>query len=329
MTQTSLEQFSLALAERTQAARAFTAEIRAGDSDFGTGILWRPDIVITSERTLPKADSYEVTVAGSRARAALADRDPGTNVAALKLEPALSASTLESAEPAAGSLALVFGADGHGGVAVHLGTISAVTPEWRSRAGGRIDRRITLDIGLGEDEDGGPVIDASGRLIGMATLGRGGDVFAIPPSNIARSVEALLQHGRIERGWLGVAMQPVAVPEEMRAATGQESALMVMSASKDSPAATAGITIGDVLLEIDGVKLDGMHALSDRLGPDSVGKQVEVRLIRAGAILSVTAIVAARPAESDGRSQTAEHWKQMASHWRHHHHHHHRGRHGC
>ncbi|HEX4160732.1 MAG TPA: S1C family serine protease [Rhizomicrobium sp.] len=329
MTQSLLEQLSQALVQQAQAARGFTAEIRAGDSDFGSGLLWRPDIVITSERSLPKAASYEVTVMGHRGRATLAGRDPGTNVAVLKLESALSAAVLEAAEPVAGSLALAVGADGHGGTAVHLGIISAVTPEWRSRAGGRIDRRIALDAALAEDEDGGPVVDTSDRLLGMSTIGRGG-VFVIPPSTIARSVETLLQHGRVERGWLGVALQPVAVPEELRAAAGQESALMVMSADKDGPAAAAGITTGDVLLRIDSVPLDGMHALSDRLGPDSVGKQTEVKLIRAGAILSMTVTIAARPAESEGLSHMAEHWSRMASRFRHHHHnHHHRGRHGC
>jgi len=331
MSSTILEQLSRALAGQAEAARAFAAEIRAGDREFGSGFLWRPDIAITSERTLPRTDSYEVMVAGNRAKGVLAGRDQGTNVAVLKLETALSGTVLEAGEPAAGSLALAFGADGHGGIAAHLGTISAVTPEWRSRSGGRIDRRIVLDIALGEDEDGGPVLDTSGRLLGMSTIGHHGDVLVIPPSTIARSVEALMQHGRIERGWLGVALQPVAVPDEMRAAAGQESALMVMSTDKDGPAASAGITIGDVLLEIDGVKLDGMHALSDRLGPESLGRQVSVKLIRAGAILSVTAIVAPRPADTQERSHMAEQWKELASRWRHHHHHRHRGghRHGC
>jgi S1-C subfamily serine protease len=334
MTKTSnaiLEQLSQALAQQAQTARTFTAEIRSGGSTFASGLLWRPDVVITSEQSLEKADAYEITIAGERpARATLVGRDPGTNVAVLKLETAASGTVLEAAEPVAGSLALAFGADGHGGVAVHLGTVSAVAPEWRSRAGGRIDRRIALDVALAENEDGGPVLDASGALIGMSTLGHHGSVLAIPPSTIARSVELLLQHGRVERGWLGVALQPVAVPEEMRASAGQESALMVMNADKDGPAAAAGIAMGDVLLQIDGVPLDGMHALSDLMGPDSVGKQVEVKLIRAGAILSVTATVAARPAASDGVRQMAEHWKEIASRWRHHHHHH-RGahRHGC
>ncbi len=337
MTKTSntiLEQLSQSLTQRTQAARAFTAEIRAGDSGVGSGLLWRPDIVITSEQALGKADSYEVTIAGAApVRAMLAGRDAGTNVAALKLETAISAAVLEAAEPVAGSLALAFGADGHGGVAVHLGIVSAVTPEWRSRAGGRIDHRVLLDVALGEDEDGGPVLDASGALIGMSTLGHHGAVLAIPPSTIARSVEQLLQHGRVERGWLGIALQPVAVPEEMRASAGQESALMVMNADKDGPAAAAGIAMGDVLLQIDGVPLDSMHALADRLGPDSIGKKLAAKLIRAGAILSVTATIAARPAASDDGRHAAEHWSRMASRGRHahHHHHSHRGahRHGC
>ena len=333
---TILEQLSAALAGQADAARAFTAEIRAGGSDFGSGLLWRADIVITSEQALPKAETYEVAVAGNRTRATLAGRDAGTNVAVLKLETALSGTVLEAAEPVAGSIALAFGADGHGGIAVHLGAVSAVTPEWRSRAGGRIDRRVTLDVALGEDDDGGPVLDTSGKLIGMSTIGRHGDVLVIPPSTLARSVETLLAHGHVARGWLGVALQPVAVPEELRGAAGQDSALMVMNASKDGPAAAAGIMTGDVLLEIGGVKLDGMHAFSDRLGPDSVGKQLDVKLIRAGAILSVTATIAARPASTEESKHedwrhVAEQWKQMASRWHNHHHHHHhrRGRHGC
>lgn len=325
-----LELFSRALAQRTQAARAFTAEIRSRESGFGSGVLWRPDVVITSEQSLPQEDSYEVRIGSEApARATLAGRVPGTNIAVLKLETPLSGTALEAAEPAVGSLALAFGADGHGGIAAHVGIVSAVMPEWRSRRGERIDRRIALDMALDQDEDGGPVLDASGALIGMSTLGHRGGVLVIPPSTIARSVEMLLQHGRVQSGWLGVALQPVAVPEEMRVAAGQESALMVMNADKDGPAANAGITTGDVLIQIDGVALTRMDALSERLGSESVGQRVEVKLIRAGAILSVTATIAARPAASDEWSQKAKQWREMASRW--HHHHHHRGayRHDC
>ena len=326
---TLLEQLSKDLAHQAEVARAFTVEIRSGGSGYRSGTLWRPDVVITSEQVLGKGDSYDVVVAGQTpVRATLAGRDPGTNVAVLKLETALPGTLPAFADPPAGSLALACGADGHGGIAVHLGVISAVAPEWRSRAGGRIDRRIMLDVVLSEHEEGGPVLDASGALIGMSTLGHHGAALAIPHGTIVRSVELLLQYGRIERGWLGVALQPVAVPEDMRAAAGQDSALMVMGTEKDGPAAAAGILTGDVLLQIDGVPLTDMRA--GRLGPDSVGRQVEVKLIRAGAIMSVTTTITAHPAGADDWSQMAQHWAGMAeqwgrmaaSRWQHHHHHH-------
>src|SRR5262245_8822679 len=76
---------------------------------------------------------------------------------------------LERGEPQAGALALAFGAQ-EGGVCVRLGVVHSVGPAWYSRAGGRIDRRITLDIGVSPTEEGGPVLDAGGGLLGMSTL---------------------------------------------------------------------------------------------------------------------------------------------------------------
>ncbi|HTT82787.1 MAG TPA: S1C family serine protease [Rhizomicrobium sp.] len=328
MTQGILKELSAALAAQATDTRAFTAEIHIEGSRHRSGTVWRPDIIVTSEQSLPDAESYEIVIAGNApVRATLVGRDPGTNVAVLKLDAPAAASLPKAGEAVAGSFALAIGADGYGGIAARLGIVSAVAPEWRSRGGGRVDRRITLDMRLSHHEDGGPVLDASGNLLGISTLGHRESILAIPPSTVERSVGILLEHGRVERGWLGVALQPVAVPEELRAAAGQESALMVMSADKEGPAAAAGITTGDVLLQIDGTALDRMHALPDSLGSENVGKQVEVKLIRAGAIRAVTATIAARPAASEERDRKAEQWKQMAEHRRHHHHH--RGRHGC
>ena len=73
--------------------------------------------------------------------------------------------------------------------------MSAVGTEWRSRAGGKIDRRITLDIAVTPQGDGGPVLDASGQLLGISTLGYRDTVLAIPPQTVERSVSALLAHG--------------------------------------------------------------------------------------------------------------------------------------
>lgn len=324
----TLREFSDELAAQAEVARGFTAEIRPANSSWRSGVLWRADVVVTSEQSLPESDSYEVALGGSAVRATLVGRDPGTNVAVLKLETPVAAALPAPTEPRTGALALAFGADGHGGIAARLGIVSVAGHEWRSRAGGRIARRIELNLSLSHHLDGGPVLDAAGHLIGISTLGHHDTVLVIPPATIERSVGILLAHGHVERGWLGVALHPVAVPENLREPAGQESGLMVMDSNKDGPAAAAGITTGDVLLQIDGERLARMSSLSDRLGPDSVGTQADVKLIRAGSILSVAVKIAARPASSEERSHMAEHWANMAAHWRHHHHHH-RGRHGC
>jgi len=331
-----LSQLSAALGARTQAARPFVAELHFGDS-VRSGTLWRPNVVVASEQTLPDEEFCDVVLAGGKVRARVAGRDAGTNVAVLQLEQAF-ANTLPASAPAqAGTIALAFGSDGAGGASVRQGIVASVGPQWQSRAGGRIDARIELSLSLTHHAEGGPVFDAEGLLLGISTLGARGEVLAIPASTVERVIDPLLASGRIARGWLGAALQPVAVPETLLAGAGQDSALMVMAVDKDGPAAAAGIVAGDMLLAIDGVALTRVRALAERLGQDSVGKQLEVKLIRGGAISSVTLTVTARPAESAADHEHAK-WSDWRSHirsearaharaWMHRHRH--GSRHGC
>jgi S1-C subfamily serine protease len=290
-----LTELSAAVQTRTAAAKTLIAELRLGETSVRTGTLWRPDIVIGSEQSLPKVDTVDVVLASGRRRAEIVGRDPGTNIAVFRLDAPVEASLPPQGEAHAGSLALAFGADGHGGAAAHLGAVTSVGPEWHSRAGGRIDRRIHFGVALSSSEEGGPVLGANGHLLGISTLGPHGRVLVIPASTVERVIDPLLAHGRIDRGWLGLALQPVSVPEGLRVTAGQESGLMVMSTLSDAPAAAAGIVAGDILLQIDGVPVTRLRKLAEQLGPDSVGRQVEVRLIRAGAIVSVRPVVSARP----------------------------------
>jgi len=293
----ALQAFSEALAARAAAARALVAEIRPKGGSFRSGTLWRSGIVVTSEQSLPKSDSYELMLPqGVRAEAALAGRDPGTNVAVLKCE-----GTGEHAPPVrgavqTGAIALAFGADGRGGIAAHIGIVSAVGPEWRSRAGGRIDRRIELDIAVTSHDDGGPVLDASGELLGISTLGYRDTVLVIPAETVDRSVDALLVHGRVERGWLGVALQPVAIPDAWREAAEAKSGLMVMSTVAEGPAAGAGIQVGDILLKLDGASATRVRELAERLGTDSVGRAMDISVLRSGTLVPLRATIGARPA---------------------------------
>ena len=161
--------------------------------------------------------------------------------------------------------------------------------------GGRIDALLRLDARLGADE-GGPVLDAAGRLLGMSTAGPRGRTLVIPAATIERVVDPLLSGGRIARGWLGLALQPVAIPSGLRAAAGQEAGMMVMSLATDGPAEKAGVLPGDILLDVDGAPTLSARALAAKLGPDRVGQTAQLRLLRAGAAHTLSAMVAPRPA---------------------------------
>src|SRR4029077_21181698 len=88
----------------------------------------------------------------------------------------------EPADPALGALVLTLAADARGAPLVRLGIVRSLGPAWHSRGGGRIDRRITLDLHLSGAEEGGPVVDAAGALLGMSTAGPRGRALVIPAS---------------------------------------------------------------------------------------------------------------------------------------------------
>nr|WP_294507923.1 S1C family serine protease [uncultured Rhodopila sp.] len=292
-----VDSLSTELADRTAQAAPFTVGIHTGQRPR-SGILWRPDVVVASEQVLPE-DATELSVirGGTRVAATLAGRDPGTNVAVLKLESPLDGAlpAAETEPPRVGSLALLVGADASGAPTARLAMVHEVGSAWHSMAGGRIDALIRLDSRLAADE-GGPVISLAGGLIGMSTSGPRRRTIVIPAATLERVVDPLLADGRIARGWLGIGLQPVMIPDSFRQSTGRDSGLMVVSLADGAPAATAGILPGDIVLEIDGAPVSRPRALTASLGPDRIGQPVVLRVLRAGAVQTIAVTVAARPA---------------------------------
>ena len=263
--------------------------IQTGRRGTNSGIVWG-GAVVASEQSLPEQDAYTVTIGGAEMRAVPAGRDGGTNIAALRLEGAVDAAAPTAAAlPAAGSLALVLGRG------VRMAVVREVGPAWQSMAGGRIDALVRLDLRFGRGEDGGPVVDPSGALLGMATAGPRGRGMVIPHATIARVLPALLAHGGVARPWLGVGLQPVSVPESLRVAAGQDCGLMVVQLVEGGPAQGCGILPGDILLALDGQKLLRPRAVAGMLGAMQAGQNVPVDLLRAGAAHTLTVCLGARP----------------------------------
>jgi S1-C subfamily serine protease len=296
--QDALSGLSEALIERARGAKSLVACIMAPGRSMRSGTLWRKDVVVASDQSLPDIDQAEITLSdGVISTARLAGRDPGTNVVVFRLEGTLEPSPLWAPEPRLGALVLAFGADS-GGLSMRLGTINSVGPAWHSRAGGRIDRRIVLDITLADREEGGPVLDAAGGgLLGISTIGPRRQVLVIPRVTVDRVLEPLLSKGRVDRGWLGLALQPVLVPEGLQAEAGQPRGLMIMRVARDGPAAKAGILAGDILVTLDGEGVSRPSMVTEHLGTESINRSIELRLIRAGKVVALSAAVAGRPSD--------------------------------
>ncbi len=163
-------------------------------------------------------------------------------------------------------------------------------------AGGKIDRLVNLDIRLEPRDEGGPVLDGEGKLLGMSTLGPRRRVLVIPAATIERIMPQLLAGGRVAQGWLGLGLQPVGIPAALRPAAGREAGLMVISLAAGGPAEQAGVLPGDILLEVAGAAAPHPRAVARALSGDQVGRPVPLRLLRAGAPLELQATVALRPA---------------------------------
>ena len=290
-----IEQLSSALADRLAGAESSVVALKAG-SRHRSGILWRPDVVVTSEQVVGEQDQAIIIRGAAKVVAKLAGRDPTTNVAVFRLEEPLPGAMPAhgTALPRAGSLALVVGADPSGAATGRLAMVHATGPAWHSMAGGRIDTLIRLDVRLGADE-GGPVLDQSGAFLGMSTSGPRRRALVIPAATIARVVDPLLEQGHIARGWLGVGLQPVAIPDSLQASTGQARGTMVLQLVANGPAQQAGVLPGDILLSIDDFRFGQRRGLASLMGPDRIGKAVTVRLLRAGEMKEIGVVIAARP----------------------------------
>lgn len=292
-----LVQFSDALAARVESTKPAAVAIRLAHERFVTGTVWQSDVVVASEQSLPRREEFEVVMTGGTVTTAkVAGRDSSTNIAVLRPQAPLASSSITTNEARAGAIVIAIGADGTGGASARLGIVNIVGPEWHSSRGGLIDRRIALDVRLARSEEGGPIFDAAGSCIGMSTFGPRGQVLVIPAATIDRIVPTLLKDGRVARGWLGVALQAVAVPDALRETVDQSSGLMVMSVVENGPAAQAGIVSGDIILSVDGTSTRRFRKIARHFGSESIGRKAELRVIRSGAVITVKTTIAERPA---------------------------------
>ena len=174
--------------------------------------------------------------------------------------------------------------------------VHATGPEWHSEAGGRIEALVRLDTRLGADE-GGPVLTLSSldRHVHLRSAShRIGD----PCGDHRARARTTLADGHVARGWLGVGLQHVLVPERFREAAGRDAGMMVIAIATGCPAEQAGVLPGDIVLEVDGRRTGRSRGLATALTPERIGQPATLKLLRAGEVRLITVTIGARPARA-------------------------------
>lgn len=265
-------------ADAVASAGAWTVGVDARRRYGASGIVWADGVVVTADHVVERDEDITVVLPdGSEVAATLAGRDPGNDLAVLRVE-GLPAPATRAEASRVGDICLAVGRAG-GNLSASLGIVSAVGTLWRRRRGGR-RQVIRPDVTLYPGFSGGPLISAAGELLGMSTSGRGG-VLAVPVTEIEPIVGELLAHGRRRRAYLGMTSQPVALPDA--AAAGQETGLLVVGVESDSPAASGGLMVGDIVVGIGEAAIRDTDDLREALSPDVAGQATQVRILRGGA----------------------------------------------
>ena len=297
MTNDLLSTFSNQLADAVASASPSVVQVQ-GRRRPASGLVYADGVVLTTVRALGREDGLHVRRHDGQAfDAELAGWDPTTSLAVLRVA-GLGTAAIAPASSAArvGHLALAVARSWSNAVTASAGIVSVIggpLPTGRRRA---IDEVIRTTAPMHDGFAGGAFLDTSGGLVGIATAAAIRGLGVVIPASIAwKTAATVLEHGQLKRGYLGIAGQPVNLPENQQGADERDEALLVVGVTGGSPAAAAGVLVGDVLLEFDGHPIESPEDLLDLLVGDRVGRQVTLRALRGGAGTELKVTVGERP----------------------------------
>ena len=291
-----LNELSNQMADAVAAASPSIVQVHGGRRPV-SGLVYGSDVVLTTTRGIGGHDRARVRREdGETLDGELAGWDPSTQLAVLRVK-GLAARTIvrAAAEPRVGHLALAIARSWSNAITATAGVVSVIGGPLRTGRRRAIDQVIRTSAPMHEGFSGGAFVDTEGKLIGVATAAEIRGLAVVIPAGIAwTAAAALLEHGTVKRGYLGIAAQPTGVPEKQRGDSAQSEGLLVVAVTEGSPAAAAGMLVGDILLALDDHPLASPEDLLDLLTGDRVGRQAQLRVIRGGAPLTVPVTIGER-----------------------------------
>jgi S1-C subfamily serine protease len=287
-----LASLSTELSAAVERASQFVVTVDARRQVAGSGIVWPAGngVIVTADHVVERDEDINVILpGGQKVAATIAGRDPGTDVAVLRLAgPGATASPAELApldSVKIGHVVLAIGRPGEGASMASFGVVSALGGTWRTARGGMVEGYVRADVALYPGFSGGPLVDAQGRVIGLNSwhIARGQEL-AIPSSAVGTIVQTLLTQGKVRRGYLGVTSQPVTLPAGLQQKLGltQATGLVIVGVEAGSPAEKSGLVLGDVLVAFGGRPIVDAEDLQVTLSSGLVGKPTPATILRGG-----------------------------------------------
>jgi S1-C subfamily serine protease len=298
MADNHLRELSTALADAAGRAGRSTVLVDGRDGYPASGLIYKPGFVLTAEHVVERDQDVRVVLGdGSERAGAVAGRDPGRDLAVVRLPDAVG-TPLEPAPapPRVGELVLALGRPTDEGIQASLGVVGITGGRYQGWHGGSVDGVMRTDAARFPGFSGGPLVDVEGRVVGINTFGpRFGSSLTIPLAAALESAARLEQGGGGRRGYLGVRSHAVEVPESVALGRRQESGLIVLAIEKGSPAEQGGLMVGDLIVGLAGEPVADHRALVARLDTGLADKPVEVEVVRAGRVERIMVTPGAAP----------------------------------
>jgi S1-C subfamily serine protease len=266
---------------------------------IGSGVIIADDgLVLTNSHVVAGASRVRLALSeGRETEAQVLGDDPDTDLALLRAElpRGIPAAALgDSKKLKRGHLVVAIGNPLGFESTVTAGVVSALGRSLRSQKGRLIEDVIQTDAALNPGNSGGPLVSASGEVVGINTAmigGAQGLCFAVSSNTALFVVTEFIGHGRVRRAHLGIAAQTLPLPRRIAVATGAGPlAVRIGEIEPKGPAELAGLKAGDIILMLDGVPVTGADDLIRLLGADRIGRAVELAVLRHGRVekLAVT-----------------------------------------
>ena len=291
-----LTDFSNGLTSAVEKAGASTILVDARKRYPASGIAYAEDLILTADHVVTREEDIKVGLPdGKTLTATLAGRDPGSDLALLKLAEKVLSPAKTSDDVKVGQLVLALGRPNNAGMQASWGIVTAISGPARTSRGGLLDEYLQTETTPYPGFSGGPLVNTEGEVLGLNTSGlTRGSSLTIPIKVAWRIADALAKHGTVKRGYLGVRTQPVEIAEAARKALQREQGqgLLVLWLEEAGPAEKGGLLVGDILVAISGQPVGDPDDLFAALNSDTVGKSIAVEVLRGGRPETVRVTVA-------------------------------------